>query len=128
MTSRGFDQVNELVEAYYLGMYAGDAELLRRVFDPATRIRGFFAETYMESDLDQFVGRMASGPSPQARGEPRHLEIIDIRCDGAIGTAIVRDTVHGVTFVDHLSLVRGDTGWRAVGKSYTTPTSLPSRS
>ncbi|MEY9495882.1 hypothetical protein ABIF33_004902 [Bradyrhizobium elkanii] len=128
MTSRGFDQIKDLVEAYYQGMYAGEGELLRRVFDPATCIRGFFADQYMESDLDQFILRMTSCPSPQALGQPHHLEVVDIRSDGGIGTAIVRDTLHGMTFVDHLSLLRGGDGWKVVGKSYMTLTPLPSRS
>jgi hypothetical protein len=128
MTSQGFDQIQDLLEAYYQGMYAGDGDLLRRVFDPTARLRGFFAETYVESDLDQFVGRMTAGPSPQTLGESRHLEVVDVLADGAIGTAIVRDTLHGMTFVDHLSIVRGPAGWKVVSKAYTTPTPLPPRS
>ena len=42
-------------------------------------------------------------------------------------TAVVLDTVHGATFTDHLALVRGEGGWRIVGKTYTTPTALPGR-
>jgi Putative lumazine-binding len=128
MMSDGFDQIKDLVEAYYMGMYAGDGKLLRRVFDPATRIRGFFADRYVESDLDQFILRMTSCPSPQTLKQPHHLEVVDIRSDGGIGTAIVRDSLHGMTFVDHLSLLRDGDGWRVIGKSYMTPTPLPSRS
>lgn len=123
----GFEQIDELVEAYYQGMYAGDADLLRRVFDPSARICGFFADRFLNSDLEAFVQAMASGPTPLSLGQEKHLETIDVRRDGNVATAVVRDTVRGMTFVDHLALVRGTKGWKAVNKIYVTPSSLPRR-
>jgi len=124
MTAHGFENIDGLAEAYYRGMYAADGLLLRRAFDASARIRGFFADRYVEADLDQFISRLTSGPSPQSLGQPYHLEIISTLTDGSIATVIVRDSLHGMTFVDHLSLIRGDKGWKIVSKSYTTPTAL----
>jgi hypothetical protein len=123
----GFAEIDDLVEAYYQGMHAGDAYLLRRAFDPDARILGFFAGRFLDSPLEGFIGAMTSGTPPAAQGEARHLEILQVRVDGDIATAVVLDTVRGATFTDHLALVRGDGGWRIVGKTYTTPTALPGR-
>lgn len=123
----GFAEIDDLVEAYYQGMHAGDGDLLRRAFDPDARVRGFFASQFLDSPLEGFVGAMTSGPSPASQGEARRLEILQVRVDGDIATAVVLDTVHGATFTDHLALVRGEGGWRIVGKTYTTPTALPGR-
>jgi len=124
----GFETIPDLVNAYYLGMYTSDGELLRRVFDPAARVRGFFADRYLDNDLEAFIGIMVSMPSPMSLGEARHSEILEIRADENLATAVVRDTLHGITFVDHLTLVQDAAGWRAVNKSFTTPSPLPTRS
>jgi hypothetical protein len=128
MTMAGFEQIPALVDAYYDGMYAGDGDGLRRVFDPSARVRGFFADRYLDSDLEAFIAAMVSSPSAKSLGESRQLQILEIRDDGNLATAIVRDTLHGMTFTDHLSLVRGADGWRVVGKTYATPSPLPARS
>ena len=127
MTARGFESIGSLVEAYYQGMYAADDGLLRRAFDAAARVRGFFADRYVETDLDQFISRLTAGPSAQSLGQPYHLEILNTLTDGRIATVVVRDSLHGMTFVDHLSLVEGDGGWRIAGKIYTTPAPLAAR-
>ena len=122
-----FAQIPDLVNAYYLGMYTGDGDLLRRVFDPSARVRGFFADRFLDSDLESFVSVMTSGQSPMQLGQPRHVEIEESRTDGDIATVVVRDTLHGVTFVDHLALMRQGGGWKVMHKAYFTPSELPAR-
>ncbi len=124
----GFDDISELVTAYYVGMYTGDADLLRRVFDPLSRIRGFWAERFLDSDLESFVGAVTGGPSPMSLGQPQQVEVVDTWVEAGIATVIVRDTLHGAEFVDHLALVHAADGWRVVHKSYATTSQLPARS
>lgn len=122
-----FTEIPELVNAYYLGMYTGDGELLRRVFDPSARVRGFFANRFLDSDLDAFIAAMTSGESPMQLGQPRHVEIAHSRADADVATVVVRDTLHGVTFVDHLALMRQGGAWKVMHKAYFTPSQLPAR-
>ena len=122
-----FAQIPDLVNAYYLGMYTGDGDLLRQVFDPSARVRGFFADRFLDSDLDAFIAAMSAGQSPMQLGQPKHVEIEQSRADDDIATVVVRDTLHGATFVDHLTLVRQAGNWRVVHKTYSTLSQLPAR-
>ncbi len=122
-----FTEIPELVNAYYLGMYTGDGQLLRQVFDPSARLRGFFADRFLDSDLEAFIAAMSAGQSPMQLGQPRDVEIQQSRVDDDIATVVVRDTLHGATFVDHLTLVRQAGNWRVVHKAYFTPSQLPAR-
>lgn len=128
MSAVGFEEIEGLIEAYYAGMFTGDGDLLCRVFADDAKLRGFFADTYLESDVESFIARMTRGDSPKTRGESPHLEIVEVRRDDAIATAIVRDTLNGIAFTDHLALIKGQAGWKVVAKIYTTPTALPARS
>ncbi|MBT9471133.1 MAG: nuclear transport factor 2 family protein [Pseudomonadota bacterium] len=122
-----FTEIPELVNAYYLGMYTGDGELLRQVFDPSARVRGFFADRFLDSDLDAFLAAMTSGESPMQLGQPQSVEIVHSRADEDVATVVVRDTLHGVTFIDHLALMRRSGAWKVMHKAYFTPSQLPAR-
>lgn len=113
--------VEALMAAYYRGMYDGDGAALRQVFDPGAYLTGFVGERYIRSSLEEFIGRASASPTAKEAGEPYEMEVLGIRLDGPIGTAVVRDSFRGQVYIDHLSVVRQDGAWRIVAKSFVAP-------
>jgi hypothetical protein len=114
-----YDEVAELIQDYFDGLYHGDTQRLRRVFHPDA-----LYATASEGDplilrMNEYFEIVDSRPSPASRGEPRTDQILSIEFAGPV-TAVVklRCSIVPRHFIDLLSLIRVDGRWQIIAKVF----------
>jgi hypothetical protein len=114
-----YDEVAELMQDYFDGLYHGDTQRLRRVFHP----EAVYA-TASEGDplilrMNEYFEIVDSRPSPASRGEPRTDQILSIEFAGPV-TAVAKLRCSNVPrhFIDLLSLIRVDGRWQIIAKVF----------
>lgn len=100
---------------YYQAMVSGDAADLRRLFDARAPIVGHFEGELQWLDLDSFIAETESLVGQHGKTE---CTIESVRHDGDIATVAVRGRYADQWFLDHLSLLRIETGWIIVAKTF----------
>lgn len=110
--------IEELVEHYFLGMYEGDVERLRRIFHPQCWVYGERRGETREFPLAGFLEYVETAPVPKAEGEPFDMGIISIDRSGTTAVVKVEDRYQGGHFTDYLTLLKTAEGWRIVNKTF----------
>jgi hypothetical protein len=110
--------IEALVEDYFLGMYEGDVERLRRIFHPQCWLFGESRGGCHEFPLSGFLEQFASQPAPKAEGAAFDMRLVSIDRTGSV--AVVKDEVlyQGRRYTDYLSLQKTAVGWRIVAKTF----------
>ena len=110
-----------LVEDYFLGMYEGDVERLRRIFHPQCWLFGESRGGCHEFPVSGFLDQFASQPAPKDEGEAFDIRLVSIDRTGSV--AVVKDEVlyQGRCYTDYLSLQKTAVGWRIVAKTFFCP-------
>ena len=113
------EQFESVVDNYYNGMYRGDPDLIRKAFHPEARLQGVMAgQSFYGLTRDNFCKFVTLMPTP-ADTDDLHdcrFEVLDL--SGAQAVLKITDYVFGVWFVDYLSLLDTDDGWKIVNKTY----------
>jgi len=113
--------IEALVQDYFLGMYEGDVERLRRIFHPQCWLFGESCGDCHEFPVSGFLDQFANQPAPKAEGEPFDMRLISIDRTGSV--AVVKDEVlyRGRQYTDYLMLHKTDAGWSIVNKAFFSP-------
>lgn len=114
-----FEDVAEVLQAYFDGLYFSDVSILEKVFHPrAIYVTADETPTLIRS-MDEYLPVVAKRVSPASREEPRRDVIEDIEFAGEnTARARVRCSIGERDFVDFLSLIREDTQWKIVAKVF----------
>lgn len=107
------------VDAYCRGVYHGDVELLRTVFDPRAQL---FAQVRGEAyfrPLEEYLGIVASRQSPAALGQAFLMQPIGVEVTHDIAFAKVACPMFDYHYIDYLSFVRQNGDWKIVNKTFT---------
>ncbi len=112
--------IETLVQDYFLGMYEGDVERLRRIFHPQCWLFGESRGKSHEFPLSGFLDQIASEPALKAEGEPFDMRLVSIDRTGSVAVAKVEDRYQGRWYTDYLMLQKAAEGWRIVGKTFFT--------
>lgn len=112
--------IKEIVEAYFMGAYQGDAKLINQAFHPDAHITGIFNGQYSDWTLAEFIQRVQTSPTAAMRNEPFAKEIIsmDITENAAMVKAYVKTNSH--IFIDYITLLKINGQWIIRNKSFTT--------
>ncbi len=110
--------IEALVQNYFLGMYEGDVERLRRIFHPQCWLFGESRGESHEFPLSGFVDQIASVPAPKAEGEPFDMRLVSIDRTGSVAMAKVEVRYQGRRYTDYLTLQKAAVGWSIVGKAF----------
>lgn len=114
-----FDEVAEVLGAYFDGLYGSDAALLERVFHPDAVYACATEPRFVRLGMADYLPMVAARPSPASRGEPRQDEILAIEFAGdSTAFAKVRCAIAPKLFTDFLTLVRTDGAWRIIAKVF----------
>lgn len=118
MTTR-LAQVQGLLRDYFDALYRCDVDLLSRVFHPRAIYATADEAPPLLRSMEEYFPVVAARQSPASRGETRRDFIDAIEFAGE-NTAIarVRCSIGGRDFVDFLSLIRCDDGWRIIAKVF----------
>ena len=110
--------IEALVQDYFLGMYEGDVERLRRIFHPQCWLFGENRNGSHEFPLSGFLDQIASEPVPKAEGEPFDMRLVSIDRTGSVAMAKVEVRYQGRRYTDYLTLQKAAVGWSIVGKAF----------
>ncbi len=105
------------LEAYMLGHRTGDASHMERAFHPTARMT-YMTDTGMATvPITDYIGRMRSGgPKAQPDTFPRRIASLDV--SGTAGVARIEMQFANATFVDYMTLLKFQDGWRIVNKTF----------
>lgn len=113
--------IEALVQDYFLGMYEGDVERLRRIFHPQCWLFGENPRGSHAFPVAGFIDQIASEPVPEAEGEPFDMHLVSSDRTGSVAVAKVSVRYQGRRFTDYLTLQKAADGWRIVGKLFFSP-------
>jgi hypothetical protein len=110
----------ETIERYFDLMYDCDLTKFDDVFLPSASLNGLRDGSLVVWPVAQYRDILAKRQSPQSLGAPRRQEILQIDFAGPDqAVAKVRVMINKNSFVDHLTLINVDSGWRIAFKAYT---------
>jgi Putative lumazine-binding len=113
------DEVRDLLDLYFDGLYRGDAGLLATVFHPAAVYATATEGTLTRLSMPEYLPIVAGRKSPASQGEARTDTIESIAFAGPVtALARVRCSIGPRRFTDLLSLVRVDGRWQIVAKVF----------
>jgi len=113
--------IEALVQDYFLGMYEGDVERLRRIFHPQCWLFGESRGASRAFPVSGFLDQFANQPAPKAEGERFDMRLVSVDRTGSV--AVVKDEVlyQGRQYTDYLMLQKTDAGWSIVSKALFSP-------
>ncbi len=110
--------IEALVQDYFLGMYEGDVERLRRIFHPQCWLFGESRGASHEFPVSGFLDQFADQPAPKAEGEPFDMRLVSVDRTGSVAVAKVEVRYQGRRYTDYLTLQKAAVGWSIVGKAF----------
>lgn len=120
MTQPFDDEINELMERYFEGLYQSDSSILRSVFHADLTYVNGTADTYENMGLEAYMARIDARTPPASRGDPREEVIEDVALKGdRIGIVEARMTMLGRNYQDLLTVIHTEDGWRVLTKVFS---------
>lgn len=109
------DAIAALAEDYFLGMYEGDIDRLRRIFDSQCWLFGENLNGCHAFPVAGFIDQIASEPVPKEEGEPFDMRLLSVDRTGSVAVAKVAVRYQERRYTDYLTLQKND----GVGASST---------
>ena len=112
--------VTDLLDAigvYFDAIYFCDVERLDAVFHSASSLFDADSGEIFVDPIASFRADVGARPAPSARSQMRKDDIIAIDWLSDVSAVVkLRLHSHENVFVDHLSFVKGESGWKIVAK------------
>ena len=114
-----FDDVRAVVGTYFDALHYCDTDKLQAVFHPRAIYATADEDPPLYRNMDEYVPVVAARQSPASRGEQRRESIDSIEFAGEnTAVARVRCSIGQRDFVDFLTLIRSEHGWRIIAKVF----------
>ncbi len=110
--------IERIVEDYFLGMYEGDVDRLKRIFHEQCWLFGERKGDKREFPVQTFFDYVAGAPNPKEQGEAFDMRIVSVSRTGSVAVVEVEDLYQGGHFTDYLTLMETADGWRIVNKAF----------
>ncbi len=107
----------QAIQTYFDAIYECDVIALDSVFHPTASLFDVDEGKVFTDPIASFRQDVATRPSPASKDSPREDQVIliDYLSENA-AVVKLRLRAHKNIFVDHLSFVKGETGWVIVAK------------
>ena len=113
------EQIENVIQLYVDSMNESNPDKVKQAFHSNAKVVGYLHGDFMEMSVDDFAGFVASQqPSPKEKGENVVFEILSCDIEGATAAVKVRDKYLGITFLDTLSLIKVESGWKLYNKLF----------
>lgn len=107
----------DAIQMYFDALYYCDTSLLNQVFDSSSSLFDVDNGSLFVEPIASFSDDVGARVSPASKGQRREDEILMIDWLSSVSATVkIRLRAHQNVFVDHLSFVKGDTGWQIVAK------------
>lgn len=114
-----YAEVVAVLQEYFDGLHHSDTQRLRRVFHPQAVYATASHGKPLVLRMEEYFPIVDARPSPAARGEARMDEIVSIAFAGPVtACAKLRCSIQPKHFVDLLTLIHVDGGWRVIAKVF----------
>ena len=117
--SAGYQEITELVQTYFDGLYEGDTAKLAGIFHPSSHLFAHVDGEFIDWPREQWFEVVRGREALAEKGLPRHDRIVSIDMSDE-NTAVVtcECAIPPRYFTDFLSLIRIDGDWQIVSKSF----------
>jgi Putative lumazine-binding len=114
-----FDEVAEVLQVYFDGLYFSDTARLRRVFHPRAIYATASGDAPLILSMQEYFPIVDARPSPASRNEVRTDRVLSIEFVGtATAIAKLQCSIRPKHFVDLLTLIRVDARWQIIAKVF----------
>jgi hypothetical protein len=108
-------------QTYLDGLYEGDADKLAAVFHPTSALTWEENGVLTPLPRDQWLAAVRNRPSAQARGLPRHDEILQIdQASPTMAFVKLKCAIPPRFFTDYLSFLKVEGKWQIAQKVFAT--------
>lgn len=115
--------IEQALENYYFkGLYEGDINLLKQIFNEGTLLFGDIKGQPYAKTLDQYLDGVKNRQTPKDSGKPFKGEIISIKLINSIAIAEVKVKMYEFNYYDLLSFHQISGKWFIVNKMLTDVT------
>ena len=108
--------IKACIDKYVEGAARGDRKLLEEIFLPTARMVGWFAGQCVDVPIVEFF-RAAEGNPQSDHGYRAELQSIQLTGTAAVAT-LAENAYLNHDFVDYLSLIKREDGWKIAHKSF----------
>jgi len=113
------EEIKNITQIYIDSMSHSSAEKVKDAFHNNGSVVGYLHGDFMEMSVDDFANFVASQqPSPKEKGENVEFEILACEVEGTTASVKVRDKYLGITFLDTLSFIKFEGGWKIYNKLF----------
>ena len=107
----------EAVQVYFDSLYYCDTDMLNSVFHETSSLFDADGGKIFVEPIESFSHDVGGRISPASKGQEREDEILLVDLLSPISAIVkIRLRAHENVFVDHLSFVNGEDGWKIVAK------------
>lgn len=107
------------VQIYFDALYQCDIEKLNAIFHEKSNLFDVDNGKIFVEPIESFSRDVGSRTSPESKGQTREDEVLLIDWLSPTSAVVkVRLRAHENVFVDHLSFVDGEDGWKIVSKTW----------
>lgn len=112
--------ITQALENYYFkGIYEGDINLLKQIFNEGTLLFGDVKGQPYAKTLDQYLDGVKNRQSPKDSGKSFKGDIVSIKVINTIAMAEVKVKMYDFNYSDLLSFHKMDGKWLIVNKMLT---------
>ena len=109
--------ITRVLEQYYFkGIYEGNIDLLKQVYNPGTLLFGDVKGQEYFKTLDQYLDGVKNRQSPKDSGKPFKGDIISIKVVNSIAIAEVKVKMYDFNYHEFLSFHQINNKWLIVNK------------
>ena len=117
------EAIERTLQTYLDGLYEGDTSKLAAAFHEDSHLYSLAEGRLGDLPRAEWLNLVASRPSPKSRQLQRTDRIVSIDFSGPeTAVAKVECSIHPRYFIDYLTLLRFQGGWRIVSKTFRTDT------
>jgi Putative lumazine-binding len=114
------DAIREVLETkYFMGIYAGNVDLLSQAFNSGTLLFGDVKQQPYAKTLVEYLDGVKNRQSPRNSGQPFNGSIICIKVVNSIGIAEVKVKMYEFLYHEFLSFHQINGKWLIVNKMIT---------
>ena len=114
------DAIREVLETkYFMGIYAGNVDLLSQAFNSGTLLFGDVKQQPYAKSLVEYLDGVKNRQSPRNSGQPFNGTIICIKVVNSIGIAEVKVKMYEFLYHEFLSFHQINGRWLIVNKMIT---------
>lgn len=112
------DSIASIVDAYFNGVYTGDAAGLARLFDAGAQVYGENNGQAYHKPIAAYLEGVTARKSPQELGEPYRMKTLAVDKLGSIANVTLHSPMLGFNYHLYLILRRLEGKWSIVNKTF----------